>query len=169
MVVTVYPSPAVTLGNDTVIGVSQTMTLDAGAGFVSYLWSTGDTTQTIIADSSGIGAGTGTFSVTVTDANGCQGTDAINITFVTNPGISEYNAFDNCKVFPNPATDQLNIVFTETSLPAEIFVFNPIGMKVYEMKCQDNIVINTSGWSKGVYTLMLKNPDSTGFIKVMIR
>ncbi len=46
----------------------STVTLDAGT-YASYLWSTGETTQTIMV-------GAGTYSVTVTDANGCVGTSA---------------------------------------------------------------------------------------------
>jgi hypothetical protein len=63
--VDVFALPVITL--DTLYNVCDTaFTLDAGNGFADYLWSTGDTTQTIIADANG------TFMVTVTDVNGCM-------------------------------------------------------------------------------------------------
>jgi gliding motility-associated-like protein len=43
-------------------------TLSADAGFVSYSWSSGDTTESIIVSA------TGTYSVEVTDSNGCTAT-----------------------------------------------------------------------------------------------
>ncbi|MBL4656993.1 MAG: T9SS type A sorting domain-containing protein, partial [Flavobacteriales bacterium] len=69
---TVSAPITVNLGPDTtVIGG---ITLDAGAGFVSYLWSTAETTQTILVSSSG------TYSVVVTDAGACTGNDAVVVT-----------------------------------------------------------------------------------------
>lgn len=54
-------------------------TLDAGLGYSSYLWSPGgQTTQTINVTSAG------TYSVTVTNANGCSGTSASVTTSVVN-------------------------------------------------------------------------------------
>lgn len=61
--------PIVDLGNDTAICPNTNFTLDAGNIGATYLWSTGATTQTIIPTQDG------TYSVVVTDANGCEGTD----------------------------------------------------------------------------------------------
>lgn len=46
--------------------IGEPITLTAPAGFASYLWSTGETTEMIMAES------TGDYSVQVTDANGCS-------------------------------------------------------------------------------------------------
>lgn len=63
----------VDLGNDTTICVDEILTLDAGSG-TSFVWSTGETTQTIDVDT------LGTYWVEVTDASGCTGFDDIIVT-----------------------------------------------------------------------------------------
>jgi hypothetical protein len=52
---------------------SLTETLDAGSDFESYVWNTGDSTQTTIIDTSG------KYWVDVWDENGCSGADTINV------------------------------------------------------------------------------------------
>lgn len=71
-------TPVVNLGNDTTICSGNPLTLDAGAGFDSYNWSTGASTQTIQVSSSG------TYSVTVT-AGVCNATDNIQVTVINTP------------------------------------------------------------------------------------
>lgn len=53
LLVAVNDVPVVDLGNDTTIIEGQTLTLDAGNPGCTYLWSTGETTQTIIVSVSG--------------------------------------------------------------------------------------------------------------------
>lgn len=67
MILTVNPAPVVAV-NDEDICSDQSATLDAGNSGASFLWSTGATTQTIEADT------TGDFVVTVT-VNGCNRSD----------------------------------------------------------------------------------------------
>lgn len=78
----VHPQPAVSIsatpGTSACDG--QSILLDAGAGFSSYLWSPGGaTTQQISVVAAGV------YSVTVTDANGCQNSDQLAVTFEPTP------------------------------------------------------------------------------------
>lgn len=66
-------TPALSLGPDTAFCEGNSLILDAGNGFKSYSWNTGDTTQTISVST------TGTFSVSVTNDAGCQAKDSIRI------------------------------------------------------------------------------------------
>ncbi|MBX2928170.1 MAG: gliding motility-associated C-terminal domain-containing protein [Saprospiraceae bacterium] len=66
------PTPQIT-GANTFCFDSQT-TLDAGPGYASYQWTPSGNTQEITASNSG------TYSVIVTDQNGCTGTTSIQVT-----------------------------------------------------------------------------------------
>ncbi|MGC8864819.1 MAG: hypothetical protein ACP5O2_03755 [Bacteroidales bacterium] len=74
-IVNILPLPTVNLGPDRDICQGETSILDAGPGFKNYIWNTGSTSQTLPVNSTGI------YSVTVTDLNGCQNSDQIQVTF----------------------------------------------------------------------------------------
>lgn len=74
VVVTNKPKPVVSLGADQSKCPTDSVTLDAGAGFASYSWSNNATTQTIKV------AAPGQYIVTVTNADGCTGKDTIVVT-----------------------------------------------------------------------------------------
>ncbi|HRZ42093.1 MAG TPA: hypothetical protein P5228_05255 [Bacteroidales bacterium] len=105
----VHPLPVVFLGNDTNIVPTASVNLNAGAGFTSYLWSTGALTQAVQIDSSGTGLGTKTVWVEVSDNYGCKGSDTIKIQFVFNPGTLEEYDDTNIAVFPNPSEGRFMI------------------------------------------------------------
>jgi hypothetical protein len=58
----------------------QKVTLSTAIPYQTYLWSNGSTSPTITAFNAG------TYSVTVTDADGCVGTSTITIEYITIPG-----------------------------------------------------------------------------------
>ncbi|MFA8437210.1 MAG: hypothetical protein ACEPOZ_22095, partial [Marinifilaceae bacterium] len=82
MVVSLLPGPDVNLGIDRGICYGEVLQLDAGNLGVSYLWNDGSTNQTLVVSTSG------TYSVTVTDANGCTASDEVVITVNSNPVVS---------------------------------------------------------------------------------
>ncbi len=77
--VSVIPAPAVTIAGDSLACTGSTVALDAGLGFVAYLWSNDSTSQIIQAL-----AGQ-SYAVTVTDTNGCAGNDTLYVGAYTAP------------------------------------------------------------------------------------
>ena len=71
------PSNFITAQGSTTLCFGDTLTLDGGAGFASYAWNTGATSQTITVTGS-----SDTLSLSVTDAGGCIGRDTIMVTFL---------------------------------------------------------------------------------------
>ena len=89
------PIPSIT--SDSVYCTSDNpVTLDAGT-WTSYLWSTGETTQVIEASE-------GTYTVTITDTNGCTGTDETTLTFEDDDCDGVANVCDVC----NGADDSID-------------------------------------------------------------
>lgn len=65
--------PKTNIKGDTLIINATPTLLDAGAGFSSYLWNTGESTQSINITQSGI------YTVIITNKNGCKNVASINV------------------------------------------------------------------------------------------
>ena len=74
---TIIDAQTTTITGDDIICLGDFSTLDAGAGFIGYDWGGGNTDQTLSA------ALTGTYTVTVTDVNGCTSTDEFGLQVIT--------------------------------------------------------------------------------------
>jgi PKD repeat protein len=126
--------PAVNLGNDTTVYASSSVMLDAGNPGCTYEWSTGATTRTIVADSTGAGLGPHIWSVTVSDGESCSGNDEIIITFSTTIGIEGTNSIDPVIIYPNPSKGKIQIISHERIEKYRLFsVFSDI-VKAGEIK-----------------------------------
>lgn len=78
----VCPVNALALGNDTALCAGDSIVLDADSGFVSYTWSTGDSSQTITVGMAG------TYWVEVMDTNGLVGNDTIVVNLLARPTVA---------------------------------------------------------------------------------
>ena len=94
--VDLIPGITVTLPGDTILVVPFTFIIDAGGGFATYLWNTGETTQSITVTTGNI------YWVTVTDANGCEATDSILVNYMV--GSENHSSEDALELYPNPAS-----------------------------------------------------------------
>ncbi len=129
--VTVNPLPAtptITPSGATTFCDPGSVTLTSSSSS-SYAWSPGAaTTQAITADA------TGSYTVTVTDGNGCvsAASAATSVTEENCTGIDNASAINGLNIFPNPASESLNIEFTSNEVTClEVRMTNTMGQLVY--------------------------------------
>ncbi len=108
--ITVQSGPVVNLGADSAFcSDAAPYVLDAGAGGAGYSWSTGNNTQILNADT------TGTYSVTVTSANGCEQSDSVQVTVHETP-VADFAVQNVCEntdaVFANSTKIQGTVNYT---------------------------------------------------------
>jgi len=156
----VNPIPTINLGLDTVLKLTHTKTLDAGAGFIDYLWNDSTTNQSKQIVGSVAGLGIQTYYVDVTDSNGCQGSDTIVVEIIDDTGIND--KFNNCSIslIPNPANAQLNIEFkgSKQSSLKKVEIYNCMGslVKVVCFK-QNKSSVDVSDLPQGFYIVAVKS------------
>lgn len=89
LTLTINPKPFVKLPEKLNFCEGKSVTLDAGTGFKSYLWSTGATTQTITVSVPG------TYSVKVTNSFGCESTSSSQVSYSVLAHIVSVNITNN--------------------------------------------------------------------------
>ncbi|WP_299180851.1 gliding motility-associated C-terminal domain-containing protein, partial [uncultured Chryseobacterium sp.] len=89
LTLTLNPKPIVALPETVEFCQGKIVTLDAGSGFTSYLWSTGATTQTITISTPG------NYSVTVKNNFGCEATDNVQASYSVLAEIVSINVTNN--------------------------------------------------------------------------
>ncbi|MCX6351800.1 MAG: T9SS type A sorting domain-containing protein [Bacteroidetes bacterium] len=104
----------------------------------------------------------GTYSVVVTDSNGCM--DTAKFVFIRT-GIQEISTKPILKIYPNPTHSILNVETNATNY--QIKIINTLGMKIYaETNAKE---INTSLLPKGVYLLLVTTSDGNVASKVFMK
>jgi len=171
----VNPLPTVSLGNDTAVLPGITLMLDAGAGFNTYLWSTGEITQAINVDSTGVGIGLKTIWVEVTDNFSCKGRDEITINFTPHPGIRELVQGAQLSVYPNPGQGVFSLRME--GLPEGVYQLEVSGVGgrvVYRKPIHytlqgENIMLDMSPLASGTYFLTMNGTHGAITTKIVIQ
>ncbi|MCK5838197.1 MAG: T9SS type A sorting domain-containing protein, partial [Bacteroidales bacterium] len=176
MTVTVNPLPMIDL-NDVSMCHNHVITLDAGnPDAQSWVWSTGETTQTIEVDSSGVGfSGTKDISVIVTSANDCSSEKAIVVTIDDCSGIDENLYQLDVNLFPNPNTGTFTIELkADQNDLLNLKIVDARGTVVFEEK---NVHLNgihtknlnLSDLQEGIYYLLIDSDKVHVVKKVVIQ
>jgi len=160
----VNPLPYINLGNDTTINISDTININAGSGFNSYLWSNGSI-DSIITVYGSMGQGIYSYYVNVTDINGCSNSDTIFITITTEDGYIELNNTIKVNIYPNPVKDKLNIEINgliDNDLSIEFFDINGEKLLNKNFNSNSDVIyenIDLSNYANGVYFIIIKSSN----------
>lgn len=153
VIVTLAVPPAPVIAGPNKLCDGSSITLDAGNGYAQYAWSTGQNTQTIAVSVAS------TYSVTVTDANGCTGTAATTIGLVAapNPGAGSNS--------PLCAGEQLKL-FAGSGASWKYAWLGPAG---YNSQQQNPVRNNATAAMSGLYRLTVTdNNNCTGTASVAV-
>ncbi|MCX6252837.1 MAG: T9SS type A sorting domain-containing protein [Bacteroidetes bacterium] len=135
----IHPNPVVDLGRDSTmcadLSISLNATIDSAA---SYLWTpTNQTTAEIVVDSAGIGIGSRTFHVLITDIHGCTASDSVKVTFKLCGGIQEIPGF-SFRIYPNPGNGLFSMEMAAgKEIRINIRITSPNGENVYSLNNLD--------------------------------
>ncbi|MEO8150821.1 MAG: T9SS type A sorting domain-containing protein [Bacteroidia bacterium] len=155
-------------------GSNGTATANVSGGIApySYSWNTipVKTTQTAT------GLIAGTYTVTVTDANGCTRTGSITVTQPARFAVN--NAPDGTPysfLYPNPATGLTTVTFNELiTTSVTVTIFNMNGQRVYEemlkpIQNNNSFELDLSHFTKGIYTMKYRTNDKEWIDKLVIQ
>ena len=147
---------------------TATVTATGGSGSYSYLWST--TPAQTTATAANLPAGV--YTVTITDAAGCQITQAANV-FVT--GIPVNTSTAAISVYPNPAKTVLQV---QVQLPIAaknnatvLTLYNTAGQAMQTMQLTPGMAtaqIDISQLAEGMYYLKAVNSHTEIWQKVTV-
>lgn len=173
VMVDVNPMPVIDLGNDTSICGDATISLDAGIpGGVEYSWSPSMGNNAVIqVDSTGVGYGSISYTVTATDDNGCQDDDAITITFVNCAGLDDLGRQLGIEVYPNPSSGKIFIRHSKVleSLHVKLLNVNGTLVRAWESGQDETTELDLSGLSKGVYMLNFTTDKGSETRKIILQ
>ncbi len=154
------PSQPLTASVDSVVNNSGTndgsinISVSGGNPSYNYLWSNGASTEDISALSDG------TYTVTITDANGCTSTLSVSLLISNTGNIENVLSFN---LIPNPNDGNFYIeVYLDQAKSHTVDLVDVLGRTLQQWNCNLNhnqISVSMNYLSAGVYFVVLKNEN----------
>lgn len=165
--------PTVNLGADTTICKVSEFTLDAGNPGSEYLWSTGETTQTILVKGEDYAEGMQEFSCMVTNTDGCENSGSIVVEILDCTDIDELSSVD-MEVYPNPNRGIFNLdLGSANKQSVTIRVMNVTGAIVYDAEQtvdgKTSLKIDLQNQADGVYSVFVTGENILLNKKIVVR
>lgn len=157
--------PSIPLDSSMALCSGFEVTLDAGNTGSTFSWSTGANTQSIQVDSGG------TYSVVVTDPNGCSNEALVVVVEDDCVGIDEMAFAQHLKVYPNPTNGVINLVLSDYQAGRnEVLLMAVDGSVVHRAAFTgDRMLLDLNGMTKGVYLIQVQHAKGVSFKQIILQ
>ncbi|MCD4682730.1 MAG: T9SS type A sorting domain-containing protein [Bacteroidales bacterium] len=173
----VYEYPLVSievLPNDTV-DIEEIITLNAGVGADSYLWSTGETTQSIeVSNTSGPTGGMQEYSLVATNENLCAGYDTVNVYFTILTDINKPFNVSKEYIYPNPTSGNVYLQLSNDAENVTASIVTVQGRLIHTVKIDKvyrstPVEIEFPNMPSGIYLLHITSDGYRTNCKIFIK
>ena len=150
----VKPSPSLSCTSDTLVEYGNVIQLTA-SGADTYLWSTGDTSESISVQAT-IDM---TYTVTGYYNNGCSATKSVTVSVNNQP--------EEIILYPNPTDGKVTVYMPMID---EVEVFNFLGEQRAQVKAnRQPVELDVSSYPSGVYIVHVRELNKHYYTKLIVR
>jgi hypothetical protein len=160
------PTPTITGLPDTIC-INYEVSANGGAGYTSYDWSTGGSAQNEMISGASLGTGSHVITLTVVDANGCEG--STSQTLIVDPciGLDELS-LENMVVYPNPSFGVFNYTFFGDFSGTDMTLTDLAGKTIWSAQvAQAEGEIDLSAYESGTYLLTVSNGTEANVLRLV--
>jgi len=157
---------SMTVNTPTVPTISQSGTVLTSSLASSYQWSMNGNSLTGATAQSYTYTQAGSYTVQITDANGCTANSAAMVISAT--GIATVTEQDELAIYPNPSTGNIQLNLSLDMVGAEVNIINCNGQLVYSGKALfDSNELRFEG-AAGIYLVHI-NKDGKSLVKKIVK
>jgi PKD repeat protein len=150
------------------IGMTATVVANASNNATQYSWNFGDNTSSTQTTPTHLYTLPGTYPVTlIANNDNCSDTVSFEVV-VDNASLTELSG-SNWLLYPNPASERLNVEFTQ-GIAQSVCIVDAAGRMVMECPIQSALSsVNISGLARGTYRVIASFSDGTRSVKPFVK
>lgn len=140
----------------------------------SYYWDFGDGDFSLLPNPSHVYQNDGLYTISLIASNDCGQSSITKTVQITNTSIKDISAIETVNIFPNPASDILNIkVELVHSKPIEIILFNMLGEEIHKLRFKNlgqslEEKLDISDLAAGIYYIEISTDNQRIIKKVVV-
>jgi len=159
--VKVYPSFT------SVQSANQFTFTNTSSNATSYLWDFGDGQTSSSVNPVVTYTQNGSFQVTLMALNSCEQDTIYSLIYLTEVGIEKFTRKKTIKLFPNPSTGKIHIV-SDVKETITLWIYNSAGRQVMEVRNIEDLQLDLSHLSKGIYLIRASAGQNTSVFKLIL-